>query len=157
MADDIHFKLNGQPARLAAAGGGMLLFALRNELGLKGPRFGCGEGHCGACMVLVDGRPANACDLPTSAAAGTSVVTPEGLGATPEGQALQRAFIELQAGQCGYCLSGVLISAAALLRREARPTETQVRSALDRHLCRCGTHQRIVRAVLSAAAELADA
>jgi nicotinate dehydrogenase subunit A len=150
------FTLNGAPAEVAEPEAGMtLLAALRGPLGLSGPRFGCGEEQCGACMVLLDGTPAFACNLPVEAAAGRAVTTVEGLGSPDAPHPLQRAFIAEQAGQCGYCLSGILVSAAALLEREKAPTPAQVREALAPHLCRCGSHNRIVRAVLRAAREMA--
>jgi nicotinate dehydrogenase subunit A len=132
-----------------------LLYLLRNDLGLKGTRFGCGANQCGSCHVLLDGASVPACDTPVWAAQGKAVVTVEGLGQL-HGTAgalhpLQQAFIDEQAAQCGYCISGILISAAALLAHNPCPTEAQVKAALDKHLCRCGTHNRIVRAVLRAA------
>lgn len=129
-----------------------LIYVLRNDLGLKGTRFGCGTGLCGACVVLVDGHPTASCDLPLWSVDGRSVVTVEGLGEDGEPHPLQRAILAEQAGQCGYCLSGMLVSAAALLERRPAPDESEVREALDRHLCRCGVQNRVVRAVLSAAA-----
>jgi nicotinate dehydrogenase subunit A len=134
-----------------------LLYVLRNDLDLKGTRYGCGAGDCGACMVLVDGRPANACDLAVEMVAGKEVTSIEGLALTRLGAALIRAFTDHQAGQCGYCLSGILVSAAALLASDPAPKEPTIRQALDRHLCRCGSHQRIVRAIAGAAQELASA
>jgi nicotinate dehydrogenase subunit A len=128
-----------------------LLAALRGPLGLMGTRFGCGANQCGACNVLVDGRAVASCDLPLSAAAGKEVLTVEGLGTPEHPHPLQSAFIAEQAMQCGYCVSGILISAAALLRRNPDPSEAEVRAALDRNLCRCGAHNRMVRAVLRAA------
>jgi nicotinate dehydrogenase subunit A len=132
-----------------------LLAALRGPLGLSGTRFGCGAEQCGACVVLVEGAPAYACTLPVSAVAGKRVETVEGLGTPAAPHPLQRAFLDLQAGQCGYCLSGILMASLALLRRMPQPTEAQVREALEPHLCRCGSHNRIVRAVLRAADEMA--
>ncbi len=128
-----------------------LLSALRGPLGLTGTRFGCGLNQCGACNVLLDGRAVASCDLPLSAAAGKDVTTVEGLGSAEQPHPLQSAFIAEQAMQCGYCISGILISAAALLRRNPDPSEAEVRAALDRNLCRCGAHNRMVRAVLRAA------
>ena len=127
-----------------------LLDVLRDELQLKGTRFGCGAGECGACQVLVDGRSVAACNTPLAAVEGHAVTTVEGLDAR-----LAEAFIAEQAAQCGYCSSGMLIGAAALLRQQPQPSEAQVRSALDGHLCRCGAHNRIVRAVLRAARSVA--
>jgi nicotinate dehydrogenase subunit A len=128
-----------------------LLDVLRDELKLKGTRFGCGENQCGACLVLVDGFAVASCDTPLWALAGKQVTTVEGLGSRAAPHRLQRAFIAEQAGQCGYCSSGMLIAAAALLERCPHPTDAQIREALDRNLCRCGSHNRIVRAVLRAA------
>jgi nicotinate dehydrogenase subunit A len=128
-----------------------LLYVLRNDLGLVGSRFGCGIGLCGACFVLVDGRPTASCDLPVSQVEGRKVTTVEGLGAGGELHAVQKALIDGQAAQCGYCMSGIAVSAAALLAANRRPSEKEVREALDKHLCRCGSHNRVVRAVLKAA------
>src|SRR5207249_8966147 len=133
-----------------------LLYSLRNDLSLKGTRFGCGSGQCGACFVLIDGNPAPACDTPLWTAAGKRITTVEGLSkGGGELHPLQHAFLAEQAAQCGYCTSGILISAAALLAKNPRPTEREVREALDRNLCRCGSHNRMVRAVLRAAQEIA--
>jgi len=153
----ISFELNGAPVAAEIEPEASLLAALRGPLGLSGPRFGCGAEQCGACVVLLDGAPAFACNLPVSVAAGRRVETVEGLGTPEAPHPLQRAFLDLQAGQCGYCLSGILMAAAALLRRVPRPTEAEVRQALDPHLCRCGSHNRILRAVLRAAEEMAPA
>lgn len=128
-----------------------LLDVLRDTLGLKGARFGCGANQCGACFVLVDGHAVASCDTPLWAAAGKSVTTVEGLGTPASPHPLQRAFLDEQAAQCGYCTAGMLVSAAALLTRCPRPDAAQVKEALDRNLCRCGSHNRIVRAVLRAA------
>ena len=128
-----------------------LLDVLRNHLDLKGTRYGCGLEQCGTCMVLIDGRPEYSCAREVGTVAGRSVTTVEGLG-TPENlHPLQRAFLEEQAGQCGYCLSGILISAKALLDRNPRPTRAEIVAALDRHLCRCGTYTRMIAAVQRAA------
>ena len=130
-----------------------LLYVLRNDLGLVGSRFGCGSGLCGACFVLVDGRPMASCDLPISFVAGKKVTTVEGLGSDGELHPVQQALIDAQAAQCGYCMSGIAVSAAALLAGNKRPSEKEVREALDKHLCRCGSHNRVVRAVLKVAHE----
>jgi nicotinate dehydrogenase subunit A len=145
--------VNGVACETAAADDTPLLYVLRNDLGLKSPRFGCGTEQCGACMVLIDGRVVCACTTPVSAARGRAVTTVEGLGSGSHPHALQRALLEEQAAQCGYCLSGILIRAAALLADNPRPDEAAVRDALDGNLCRCGAHNRIVRAVLRAASE----
>jgi len=147
------FRVNGSERTIEADAGRSLLDVLRNTLVLKGTRFGCGAELCGACMVLVDGRPMPSCNTPLAAVQGKSITTVEGLGGADAPHRLQRAFIVEQAAQCGYCTSGMLVSAAALLERTPRPTEAEVRQALDRNLCRCGCQQRIVRAVLRAAAE----
>jgi len=132
-----------------------LLYVLRNDLELNGPRFGCGLSQCGACTVLLDGTPARSCALPVSAVGAKSVTTLEGLGTADKLHPLQKAFIEEQAAQCGYCTNGMIMSAKALLDRTPRPTEAQIKKALAANLCRCGTHNRIVRAVLRAAKETA--
>ncbi len=147
----VRLRVNGADRVVEADPETPLLSALRGPLGLMGTRFGCGLNQCGACNVLVDGRAVASCDLPLSAAAGKDVTTVEGLGSPEQPHALQSAFIAEQAMQCGYCISGILISAAALLRRNPDPSEAEVRAALDRHLCRCGAHNRMVRAVLRAA------
>jgi nicotinate dehydrogenase subunit A len=144
--------VNRSECRIEADPDLSLLEALRDVLDLKGSRYGCGAGQCGACFVLVGGHPVPACDTPLWAVAGKAVTTVEGLGSPDAPHPLQQAFIAEQAAQCGYCTSGMLISAAALLRRNPSPSEQQVREALDRNLCRCGAHNRIVRAVLRAAA-----
>ena len=147
----LRLRVNGRETRVDADEQAPLLDLLRNACGLKGTRFGCGTGACGACHVLVDGASVPACDTPAWSVQGKQVVTVEGLSKDGAPSRLQQAFIDEQAGQCGYCLSGILATAAALLARTPQPTETQVREALDRHLCRCGAHNRIVRAVLRAA------
>lgn len=147
------FQVNGTEHTLEADGKTPLLDVLRNTLGLKGTRFGCGNDECGACFVLVDGQALASCNTPLWAVDGKSVTTVEGLGQPEVPHALQRAFIAEQAAQCGYCTSGMLISAAALLARSPRPREDEVRRALDRNLCRCGSYNRVVRAVLRAAGE----
>jgi nicotinate dehydrogenase subunit A len=154
MDGRFEISVNGAARSVEADGDTALLYVLRNALGLKGSRFGCGHEQCGACMVLVDGAPAYACTLPVSAAAGKRVTTIEGLGTADAPHPLQQAFLAEQAGQCGYCLSGILISAAALLDKNPAPSRAEVAAALEPHLCRCGAHNRIVRAVLRAAAAL---
>ena len=143
-------NVNGVPREVDAPEDTPLLHVLRDRLGLKGTRFGCGLNQCGSCHVLIDGKSVPACDTPLWAATGKRVVTVEGLGTPDKPHALQQAFIDEQAAQCGYCLSGILVTAAALLDAVKSPTEAQVREALDKHLCRCGSHNRIVRAVLRA-------
>jgi nicotinate dehydrogenase subunit A len=151
VSDRVRLTVNGVERAIEADADTPLLYALRNDLGLKGTRFGCGSGQCGACFVLVDGHATPACDTPLWSVAGKRVTTVEGLGGPQAAHALQEAFIAEQAAQCGYCTSGVLISAAALLAENPAPSEVEVRTALDRNLCRCGSHNRMVKAVLRAA------
>ena len=148
----VSFTVNGRSVGVAADGDTPLLDVLRNHLGLAGTRFGCGLEQCGACMVLIDGVAEKACGKALSTVAGKCVLTVEGLGTPAHPHPLQQAFIDEQAGQCGYCLSGILISATALLARNARPSRGEIAAALDRHLCRCGVHNRIMRAVARAGA-----
>jgi len=147
--------VNGRTHTVAAEPETALLYVLRNDLKLKGARFGCGMGQCGACTVLVDGKPVQSCDFPLSAAAGKSVTTIEGLARNGKLHPLQRAFIEEQAAQCGYCATGIIMTAKALLDTNPRPTEADIRAALKGNLCRCGTHHRILRAIRRAAEEIA--
>ncbi|MBR0730614.1 (2Fe-2S)-binding protein [Bradyrhizobium japonicum] len=151
----IQFQLNGAAMAVETDPDQTLLDVLRGRLGVTGPHFGCGAGECGACYVMVGDRAMASCDMPMWSVADKDVVTVEGLGTAEQPHPLQRAFVSEQAMQCGYCVSGILISAAALLKRNPSPTETEVRAALDRNLCRCGSHNRMVRAVLRAAAETA--
>ncbi|HEX8168402.1 MAG TPA: (2Fe-2S)-binding protein [Beijerinckiaceae bacterium] len=151
MAEGVRLHVNGVERAVEADPATPLLAVLRGPLGLTGSRFGCGAGQCGACNVLLDGRAVAACDTPLWAAAGKAVTTVEGLGTPERPHPLQEAFVAEQAMQCGYCVSGILVSAAALLSRNPDPTEAEVRAALDRNLCRCGAHNRMVRAVLRAA------
>ena len=151
----IRFRLNGAPTEVDAAPDRSLLDVLRSTLGLAGPHFGCGAGDCGACHIIVGDRAITACDAPLWSVADKDVTTLEGIGSAENPHALQRAFIAEQAMQCGYCVAGILMSAAALLRRNPEPSETEVRVALDRNLCRCGSQSRMVRAVLRAANEMA--
>jgi nicotinate dehydrogenase subunit A len=155
-AQAVTFTVNGVEHRSAAPPETSLLAIVRDEIGLTGTRFGCGLDQCGACNVLIDGRAVAACATPLWAVASKAVVTVEGLGTPEAPHALQRAFIAEQALQCGYCVSGILISAAALLAMNPRPSEREVRAALDGNLCRCGAHNRMVRAVLRAAEEMAS-
>ena len=147
----ITLNVNGVRHEIDVDDDARLLDVLRDTLKLKGARFGCGSNQCGACFVLIDGFAVASCDTPLWAAAGKSVVTVEGLGNEQAPHPLQQAFIDKQAAQCGYCTSGMLISAAALLSRCPHPTDKEVREALDRNLCRCGTHNRVIRAVMQAA------
>ena len=150
-------RINGSEREVRADENLPLLDVLREECGLKGTRFGCGVGECGACHVLVDGVSTPACDTPVGFAQGKDIVTVEGLARDGQLGALQQSFLHEQAGQCGYCLSGILATATALLARTPHPDEQQVREALDGHLCRCGAHNRIVRAILRASREGAQA
>jgi nicotinate dehydrogenase subunit A len=143
--------VNGVRHQTTATSDTPLLDLLRNELELNGPKFGCGLGQCGACTVHLDGQPVRACITPVGSATGHSVVTVEGLGTIDAPHPLQRAFIEEQAAQCGYCISGIIMTAAALLTHTPAPTEQQIRTALAGNLCRCGTHMRILRAIHRAA------
>ncbi|MCK1678634.1 (2Fe-2S)-binding protein [Bradyrhizobium sp. 147] len=151
----IQFQLNGAAMAVDVDPDQILLDVLRSRLAVTGAHFGCGAGECGACYVMIDGRAMASCDMPMWSVAGKDVITAEGLGTVEQPHALQRAFVCEQAMQCGYCVSGILISAAALLKRNPSPTEAEVRAALDCNLCRCGSHNRMVRAVLRAASEMA--
>ena len=148
------FRLNGVETDIDADPDSSLLSILRGQLGMTGPHFGCGAGECGACHVIIGDRAVSACDTPLWSVEDKNVTTIEGLGDAQKPHPLQRAFIAEQALQCGYCVSGILISAAALLKRNPDPTNSDVRAALDRNLCRCGSNNRMVRAVLRAAAEM---
>jgi nicotinate dehydrogenase subunit A len=147
MDKRVALTVNGAKRSLDCAPDTPLVYVLRNDLQLKGTRFGCGTGHCGSCTVLMDGNAVQSCDTPLWAAAGRDITTIEGLGGHP----LIAAFVEEQALQCGYCINGVVMSAAALLRKHPDPDDAQIAAALDRHLCRCGTHVRILRAIRRAA------
>jgi nicotinate dehydrogenase subunit A len=143
--------VNGEPVHVDGDGAKPLLAVLRDELGLCGSRFGCGTEQCGACMVLIDGEPSFSCARAIESLAGKTVTTVEGLCRDGVPSPLQQAFLDEQAGQCGYCLSGILISATALLARNPRPSRSEIATALDHHLCRCGVHNRVMRAVARAA------
>ena len=143
----ITVSVNGKPHSVEAAEETPLLYILRNDLRLKGARFGCGLGQCGACMVVIDGKPVQSCDIPLSAVAGKRITTIEGIGDVEKLHPLQSAFIAEQAAQCGYCTSGIIMTAYALLARNPRPNEAEIREALAGNLCRCGTHARILRAI----------
>ena len=151
----IRFRLNGVETEIDADADLSLLSVLRGRLAMTGPHFGCGANECGACNVMVGDHAVASCDTPLWSVADKDVTTIEGLGDAQAPHPLQRAFIAEQAMQCGYCIPGILISAAALLKQNPAPTDTEVKTALDRNLCRCGSHNRIVRAVLRAAAEMA--
>lgn len=147
MTKPIEFNVNGAQKVVTAEAGTPLIYVLRNDLKLKGTRFGCGEGVCGCCTVLLDGRGIQSCNTPVSAVEGGTVTTIEGLASKAALHPLQQAFIEEQAGQCGYCLTGIIMGAAALLSRDPSPTDERIRAELDVHLCRCGAYDRILRAV----------
>ena len=151
MAETLKLRVNGVEREVRAEPATPLLYILRNDLQLKGTRFGCGEGHCGACTVLVDGKPLQSCDIPLWSAAGREITTVEGLSRDGALHPIQQAFLGEQAAQCGYCINGIMMSAAALLERNPDPSEAEIAAALDRNLCRCGTHVRILRAVGRAA------
>ena len=151
----LSLTVNGHTHSLPVPADAPLLTVLRNDLGLNGPKFGCGLGECGACTVLVDGTAARACVIPVGGVAGRSITTLEGLGAHDQLHPVQQAFIDEQAAQCGYCLNGMIMMATALLAREPNPSEARIRSELSGNLCRCGTHVEIVRAVQRAAQLLA--
>ena len=156
MAKTISLNVNGKSHDVRVDDPQMpLLYALRDELGLHGPRFGCGLGQCGACTVHIDGKPARSCLMPVGAVTGKKVVTLEGLGTPGKPHPLQAAFIDEQAVQCGYCINGMIMQAAALLQSNKKPSEDEIKAALASNLCRCGTHLRIVRAVKRASGTLA--
>ena len=147
----LQITVNGRPHPIEATPDTPLIYVLRNELNLNSVRFGCGLSRCGACTVHVDDEPVRSCSVPVGEVAGREVVTLEGLGTPDNLHPLQRAFLEEQAAQCGYCIPGMIMSAAHLLSRNSRPTEADIRSALNDTLCRCGAHVRIVRAIQRAA------
>lgn len=147
-------QVNGRARVVQADAETPLLYALRNDLGLIGTRYGCGLGQCGTCTVIIDGKPVQSCDLPVSAAVGKQITTVEALGSDKDLHPLQRAFIAEQAAQCGYCASGILMAAKALLDVNRDPSDTEIRAALEGNLCRCGTHGRILRAIKRAAKEM---
>jgi nicotinate dehydrogenase subunit A len=150
----IRLVVNGQAREVTADPETPLLYVLRNDLGLTGTKFGCGLGQCGSCTVLVGGQAVRSCMLPVQAVAGQAVTTIEGLGSPERPHPLQAAFIEEQAVQCGYCTPGIVMAAKAALDQTPRPTEAQLKHALDGVLCRCGTHDRVIRAVMRAAATM---
>ena len=157
MSETFKLKVNGAEREVSAEPNTPLVYCLRNDLALKGTRFGCGSGHCGACTVLMDGNAVQSCDTPLWSAAGRSITTIEGLGSVEHPHPLQQAFLDEQAAQCGYCSNGIMMSAAALLRTNRDPSDAEIAAALDRNLCRCGTHVRILRAIRRAAAALREA
>jgi nicotinate dehydrogenase subunit A len=152
----VSLSVNGTDVSVAADGDAPLLDILRNHLGLLGTKFGCGLEQCGCCMVLVDGRPEKSCGKALSTVAGRDIVTIEGLGTPDRPHPLQQAFLDEQAGQCGYCLAGILISAKALLDHNPAPSRNEIAAALDDNICRCGSHTRILRAVARAAEQIRE-
>ena len=153
----VAFHVNGREVSVQCDSGQSLLDVLRNTLHLKATRMGCGQGACGACRVMIDGHAVAACDTPLWSVQGKHITTVEGLGTRAAPHALQTAFIEEQAMQCGFCTSGILMSAAALLQRQAHPTRQEIVQVLDGHLCRCGAHNRVIRAIEKAATQTAAA
>jgi nicotinate dehydrogenase subunit A len=149
--------INGEPREIEANEVDMLLYLLRDELQLNGPKFGCGVAQCGACTVLANGQPTRSCQTPVASVADGEITTLEGLGTDGEPGAVQQAFIAEQAAQCGYCINGMIMTTQALLDRNPDPSEEEIRNALNGNLCRCGTHTRIMRAVKRAASEGAKA
>jgi nicotinate dehydrogenase subunit A len=145
----IMLNVNGSQREIAAEPETPLLYVLRNDLQLKGARYGCGAGLCGACMVIVDGKAVQSCDVPVSAVIGKEITTIEGIGGRDNPHPLQQAFIREQAAQCGYCITGIIMSAKALLDAKPAPSDAELREALAGNLCRCGTHTRILRAIKS--------
>ena len=151
MAEAFTLRVNGGDCEVRAEPDTPLLYILRNDLKLKATRFGCGEGQCGACRVLLDGNAVTSCDTPLWSVAGHEITTIEGIGQGDRLHPVQKAFIDEQAVQCGYCIDGIIISAVALLRRNSNPSDEEIAAALERNLCRCGTHVRILRAIRAAA------
>lgn len=154
MPQRITLNVNGAPHAVSAEPDSMLLYALRDNLGLRGPKFGCGLAECGACTVLLDGNAVRSCVMPVSAVGSAKVVTLEGLGTPEHPHPLQKAFIAEQAAQCGYCINGMMMQAASFLRQNPHPSRDDIKQALTGNLCRCGTHMRIMRAVQRAAKEM---
>ena len=150
----ISITINGRAHEVVADGETPLLYVLRNDAGCKGVRYGCGVGQCGTCTVIIDGKPVQSCDVPVSAVAGKLITTIEGIGSVDHPHPLQRAFVEEQSAQCGYCATGIIMSAKALLDVNPSAGDADIRAALAKNLCRCGTHQRILRAVKRAAQEM---
>ena len=155
MARKPTVTVNGRRHTVSAAPDTPLLYVLRNELGLHGPRFGCGLSQCGACTVHVNGEALRSCVVPVSAVAGKKITTLEGLGTEKSPHPMLEAFIEEQAAQCGYCINGMVMQSIPFARRNPRPTEAQIRKALNGNICRCGTHYRIVKAVARGARAMA--
>jgi nicotinate dehydrogenase subunit A len=150
----ISITVNGRPHTVTAEDETPLLYVLRNDVGCKGVRYGCGVGQCGSCTVIIDGKAVQSCDVPVSAVAGKSITTIEGIGSIDHPHPLQSAFVAEQSAQCGYCASGIIMSAKALLDANPNADDADIRAALAKNLCRCGTHQRILHAIKRAAQEM---
>ncbi len=157
MSETIEFVVNGRSVAVDGDSTTSLLSALRDKLDLRGTKFGCGTGQCGSCMVLIDGKPEHSCAREVASVAGRTITTVEGLSRDGALHPLQQAFLDEQAGQCGYCLPGILVSATALLAKNPKPSRNEIVAALDPHLCRCGIHNRVIRAIQKAGAALAGA
>lgn len=153
MPQSITLNINGNDQTVAVEPDSMLLYALRDNLALHGPKFGCGLAECGACTVVMDGHAIRSCVTPVSAVGQAKIITLEGLGTVDNPHPLQKAFIEEQAAQCGYCINGMIMAAKALLDQNRHPNRDDIKQALDGNLCRCGTHMRIIRAIERAAAQ----
>ncbi len=156
MPTKVRLQVNGETHEIGAAPETPLLYVLRNDLGLNGPKYGCGLGECGTCTVLIDGKAARACVIPIEGCAGREIVTLEGLGSREHPDPVQQAFITEQAAQCGYCLNGMIMTTKALLNISPHPSEAQIAQALQYNLCRCGAHVEIMRAALRAAGQTAE-
>ena len=154
MTENIHFKLNDRPVNLRVDGERMLLWVLRTDLGVTGPKYGCGEGLCGACTVLVDNEAVLSCQIPVKGVKGADVITIEGLAKNGRLHPLQEAFITHDALQCGFCTPGMILKAASFLSENPQPTRDDIIQAMDENLCRCGSHTRIVRAIQTASKEM---
>ncbi|MBI3936491.1 MAG: (2Fe-2S)-binding protein [Betaproteobacteria bacterium] len=154
MAETFTLNVNGASRRVTVEPETPLLYVLRNDLSLKGARFGCGLGQCGACTVIIDGAAVQSCDVPVSAVGDRAITTIEGISTPGKPHPLQQAFVDEQAAQCGYCATGIIMSAKALLDRDPAADEAAIRAALAKNLCRCGTHNRILRAIRRAQREL---
>ena len=154
MMENVSFKLNGESVSLTINSERMLLWVLRTDLGLTGAKYGCGEGHCGACAVLVDNKPVRSCRFPSKGVKGKKVITIEGLARNGKLHPIQEAFMKHDALQCGFCTPGMIINAYSLLLRNSQPTRAEIIQSMESNLCRCGAHNRIVRAIQSAAQEM---
>ncbi len=154
MEKDIQFSLNGKKESISVEGGRPLLSVLRKEFGLTGTKYGCGEGHCGACTVLIDNRAVKSCNTTMEEVSGREVITIEGLTNGKDLHPLQKAFIKHDATQCGFCTPGMILTAYSLLRENPMPTESEIKDTMDDNLCRCGSYKRIIQAIRTAAEEM---